>query len=51
LAEDRDLLKAIFEEVLQQVQEAEVDEALQAGKGNARRAGSAIDPITKAGRS
>jgi putative transposase len=33
LAEDRDLLKAIVEEVLQQVLEAEMDEALQAGKG------------------
>ena len=33
LREDRDLLKAIVEEVLQQVLEAEMDEALQAGKG------------------
>ena len=33
LAEDRDLLKTIVEEVLQQVLEAEMEEALQAGKG------------------
>src|SRR4029078_5279357 len=33
LAEDRDLLKVIVEETLQQVLEAEMDEALQAGKG------------------
>jgi transposase-like protein len=33
LAEDRDLLKVIVEEVLQQVLEAEMDEALQASKG------------------
>ena len=33
LREDRDLLKVIVEEVLQQVLEAEMDEALQAGKG------------------
>jgi putative transposase len=33
LAEDRDLLKAIVEEALQQVLEAEMDEALQASKG------------------
>ena len=33
LKEDRDLLKVIVEEVLQQVLEAEMDEALQAGKG------------------
>jgi putative transposase len=32
LREDRDLLKAIVEEVLQQVLEAEMEEALQAGK-------------------
>ena len=32
LSENRDLLKAIVEEVLQQVLEAEMDEALQAGK-------------------
>jgi putative transposase len=32
LGEDRDLLKAIVEEVLQQVLEAEMEEALQAGK-------------------
>ena len=33
LAEDRDLLKTIVEETLQQVLEAEMDEALQASKG------------------
>jgi putative transposase len=33
LAEDRDLLKVIVEETLQQVLEAEMEEALQAGKG------------------
>ena len=33
LAEDRDLLKVIVEETLQQVLEAEMDEALQAVKG------------------
>src|SRR5438270_4818776 len=33
LAEDRDLLKMIVEETLQQVLEAETDEALQASKG------------------
>jgi putative transposase len=33
LAEDRDLLKGIVEETLQQVLEAEMDEALQASKG------------------
>jgi transposase-like protein len=33
LAEDRDLLKMIVEETLQQVLEAEMDEALQASKG------------------
>jgi putative transposase len=33
LAEDTDLLKVIVEQVLQQVLEAEMDEALQAGKG------------------
>jgi putative transposase len=33
LTEDRDLLKVIVEETLQQVLEAEMDEALQAGKG------------------
>jgi hypothetical protein len=33
LAEDRDLLKVIVEETLQQVLEAEMDEALRAGKG------------------
>ena len=33
LAEDRDLLKTIVEETLQQVLEAEMDEALQATKG------------------
>jgi hypothetical protein len=32
LAEDRDLLKVIVEETLQQVVEAEMDEALQASK-------------------
>jgi putative transposase len=33
LVEDRDLLKVIVEETLQQVLEAEMEEALQAGKG------------------
>jgi putative transposase len=33
LAEDRDLLKTIVEQTVQQVLEAEMDEALQAGKG------------------
>src|SRR2546421_671602 len=33
LAEDRDLLKMIVEETLQQVLEGEMDEALQASKG------------------
>ena len=33
LSEDRDLLKVIVEETLQQVLEAEMDEALQASKG------------------
>src|ERR1700761_5118599 len=33
LEEDRDLLKTIIEETLQQVLEAEMDEALQASKG------------------
>lgn len=33
LAEDRDLLRTIVEETLQQVLEAEMDEALQASKG------------------
>ena len=33
LAEDRDLLKTIVEETVQQVLEAEMDEALQASKG------------------
>jgi putative transposase len=33
LAEDRDLLKVMVEETLQQVLEGEMDEALQAGKG------------------
>ena len=33
LAEDRDLLKTIVEETRQQVLEAEMDEALQASKG------------------
>ena len=33
LAEDRDLLKVIVEERLQQILEAEMDEALQTGKG------------------
>ena len=33
LAEDRDLLKIIVEQTLQQVLEAEMDEALQASKG------------------
>jgi hypothetical protein len=33
LSEDRDLLKTIVEETLQQVLEAEMDEALQASKG------------------
>src|SRR2546423_10291987 len=33
LAEDRNLLKTIVEETLQQVLEAEMDEALQASKG------------------
>jgi transposase-like protein len=32
LAEDRDLLKTIIEETLQQVLEGEMDEALQASK-------------------
>ncbi len=33
LAEDRDLLKGLIQEALQQVLEAEMEEALQAGKG------------------
>ena len=33
LLEDRDLLKTLVEQTLQQVLEAEMDEALQAGKG------------------
>ncbi len=33
LAEDGDLLKTIIEQPVQQVLEAEMDEALQAGKG------------------
>jgi transposase-like protein len=33
LAEDRDLLKGLIQEALQQVLEAEMDEALQAEKG------------------
>jgi hypothetical protein len=34
LAEDRDLLKTILEETLQQVLEAEMDEALQASRAS-----------------
>ena len=44
LAEDRDLLKTIVEETLQQVLEAEMDEALQASKVSAQRDGWATVP-------
>ena len=42
LAENGDLLKAIVEEKLQQVLEAEIDEALQAGKGERTASRSAV---------
>jgi hypothetical protein len=39
LMEDRDLLKAIVEQTLQQVLEAEMEDALQPAKENARPGG------------
>lgn len=42
LAEDRDLLKTIVEERLQQVPEAVMDEALQASKGERTPRGTRI---------
>lgn len=49
LAQDRDLLKTMVEETLQQVLEAEMDEALQASKANTRRAGSDTGPVITTG--
>ena len=48
LAEDRDLLKTIVEETLQQMLEAEMDEAQQA-RGSAQRADWDSGPVTTAG--
>jgi transposase-like protein len=45
LVEDRDLLKMIVEETLQQVLEAEMDEALQEAKASERRADSGTEPV------
>lgn len=49
LTEDRDLLKVIIEETLQQVLEAEMDEALQAGKGERTASRQDFGLVTTAG--
>ena len=50
LAEDRDLLKTIVEETVQQVLEAEMDEALQASKSERTPVGWATGRAITAGR-
>ena len=50
MAEGNDFLRPLVQEIVQQVLEAKMDEALGAEKGNGLRTGKGIDPGITGGR-